>query len=215
MIIINTKNYKTGEDLLKLARLIEKYDVHTVMAVPASDISTITSKTGLAVYAQHVDRTRDEKSTGWLSATSMKAAGATGALLNHSEHPIPLDALKETIAQCKKAGIITIVCVESLTQAKKIATYKPTAMAFEDSALISKGKSITTTKANTITKFVASLKGKPIVPICGAGISSVEDVKAAYKLGCKGVLIASAIAGNKNPERLLEDLALWQRKQNE
>ena len=66
MIIINTKNYKTGDELLKLARLVETYDVHTIMAVPASDIHRIAAKTTLNVYAQHVDVT-SEKSTGWLS----------------------------------------------------------------------------------------------------------------------------------------------------
>lgn len=212
MIIINTKNYKTGDDLLKFAKLVQSYDVHTILAVPASDIYKIASKTAINVYAQHVDRALHETSTGWLSAKSVKVAGASGTLLNHSEHAMPLPMLKETIEQCKKIGLITVVCTKNLQEAQHIAQFKPHALALEDAKLIGTGKSITTYKKHDLEKFVAHLKGKSIVPICGAGISSVKDVQAAYNLGCRGVLIASALARQKNPEFLLEQLAAWQKR---
>lgn len=212
MIIINTKNYKTGDELLKFARLVEKYDVHTILAVPAPDIYKIASKSALNVYAQHVDHAVHETSTGWISARSVKVAGASGALLNHSEHAMPLSMLKEIIEHCKKVGLATIVCTKSVQEAQKIAQYKPHAIAFEDAKLIGTGKSITSYNAREIEKFVAHLKGKPIVPLCGAGISSIKDVQSAYRLGCKGVLIASALAQKKNPELFLEQLAAWQRQ---
>lgn len=211
MIIVNTKNYKTGNELLKLAQSIETHDVHTIIAVPAPDIYKIASKTVLPIYAQHVD-VASEKSTGWLSAKSVKTAGASGTLLNHSEHSMPLEMLKETIEQCKQQKIITVVCAESLESVQKIATLRPEAIAFEDPQLIGTGRSITSYKTHDIKKFVSYLKGKSIVPICGAGISTIHDVQAAYALGCKGVLIASAIAQVKYPGFLLEQLAQWRRQ---
>lgn len=212
MIIINTKNYRTGNALRALVKSINSYDVHTIIAVPAPDIALLAEEMQLNVYAQHVDYIEHEKSTGSVSAASLKKAGATGTLLNHSEKRLPFDTLKKTIEQCKKAGLATVVCAKSLSEAQKIAQLKPSAIAFEDPALIGTGRSITSAKANTLKKFVADLKGKPTLPLCGAGISSIEDVQAAYALGCKGVLIASAIAQTKSPSFFLEKLAQWQQR---
>ena len=206
MIIVNTKNYKTGDDLLKLCKLIEQYDVHTIVAVPATDIYRISAKTTLNVYAQHCNSVKDNKSTGHVSASSIRAVGGSGTLINHSEKRIPLNIIKEVVEQCKQAHIVSIVCAKDLAEVDKIAQFKPSAIAFEDPQLISTGKSITTYKTKDVEKFVKMLKGKPILPICGAGISSAEDVKTAYKLGCEGVLIASAIANNKHPQELLNNL---------
>lgn len=193
MIVINTKNYKTGDALLALAKLIESIDIHTIVAVPASDVYRIAARTSLNVYAQHVDYIGNEKTTGFIGAASIRALGGTGTILNHAEHPLGFDILKKTIEQCKKAKIVTLVCASSLEQAKKIATLRPEMIAFEDPTLIGTGKSITA-HSNRIEAFVKMLKGKSIVPLCGSGISRIEDVLQAYKLGCKGVLIASALA---------------------
>lgn len=199
MIIVNTKNYKTSSELLKLAKLIESHDLHIILAIPATDLYPISAKTTLNVYAQHVDYLKDEKTTGHTSAQSVRASGASGTLLNHSEHKLTLDVLKKTIEQCNKAHIVTLVCASTLAEAKSILQFKPSLIAFEDPSLISTGKSITSSKKHDIIKFVSLLKGKSTIPLCGAGISSIDDVKQAYALGCKGVLIASAITNA--PER--------------
>jgi triosephosphate isomerase len=43
--------------------------------------------------------------------------------------------------------------------------------------------------------------------LCGAGITSGEDVAAALILGCKGVLVASAVANSQSPEKFLKDVS--------
>ena len=43
--------------------------------------------------------------------------------------------------------------------------------------------------------------------LCGAGISTGEDVKAAIELGAEGVLLASGVVKAKNPRKVLLDLA--------
>ncbi|MEK6858577.1 MAG: triose-phosphate isomerase [Nanoarchaeota archaeon] len=212
MILINTKNYKTGNALLKLAKLIEGYDIHNTLVVPASEVYRIAARTTLNVFVQHVDAVENEKTTGKISAASVKSAGATGTLLNHSEHPLTTEVIKKTIEQCAKVNLATVICVKTLAEAQTLAQFKPNAIAFEDPALIGTGKSVATYNAHDLQKFVTHLKGKPIVPLCGAGLSTIDDVKKAYALGCKGVLIASAIAQSKNPERFLEQLAQWRRQ---
>lgn len=212
MIIVNTKNFKTGAPLLKLAKLIEKHDLHTILAVPATDIHNLTIHTSLTIFGQHMYYTSAPTSTGHIIVESIKAAGAQGVLLNHSEHPLESDILKKTVEQCKKAKITSIVCADSLESVKKIAQLRPSAIAFEDPTLINTGKSITQYKSKELAQCIHYLKGKPIVPLCGAGISSIKDVQVAYALGCKGVLIASAIANTKNPEAFIKDLAHWEKE---
>ncbi|MEK6899140.1 MAG: triose-phosphate isomerase [Nanoarchaeota archaeon] len=208
MIIINFKNYKFGDDVLKLARLIEQHVPNAAVALSATDIRLVTGKTSLNVYAQHCDLS-DERSTGFVSASSLRASGASGVILNHSEHPIKLDILKKTIEQCRKAKLLTLVCASSFDEAKKIVSLRPEMIAFEDPKIIGTGKSITQYESHEVKKFVNLLKNSGIVPICGAGVSNYRDVDEAYKLGCKGVLISSAIAKSKNPSSLLKELSAW------
>jgi triosephosphate isomerase len=42
--------------------------------------------------------------------------------------------------------------------------------------------------------------------LCGAGISTGEDVVSAAELGAEGVLLASGVATAEDPEAALEDL---------
>ena len=206
MIIINTKNYKTGKALLKLAKLIERYLPKAIIAVPATDISTIKQHTRLKIIAQHVDNKDSGRTTGYVLAESIKAHGAIGTLLNHSEHHLHGEILKETISRCHKLKLQTFVCVHDVAAANMVRAWKPTAIAYEDPSLIGTGKPITFYQSNSLREFVSSLKNTTITSVCGAGISSAEDVKAARAIGCKGVLIASAIANTTNPEKLLKEL---------
>ena len=205
MIVINFKNYVFGEKALDLARKIQKYLPKAIVAVPAVDIRTISDKTKLTVYAQHVDSpSSPTRSTGYVTASVIKKIGAKGSLLNHSEHKLisvqaPLNDLQEN-------RLKSIVCVSTLKDAKSLSKLRPYAMAFEDPELIATNKSITKYKSKDIKKFVDLLKGTGIIPLCGAGVNSVEDVREAYWLGCKGVLVASAIAASKKPEKILKDM---------
>lgn len=205
MIVINFKNYIYGDKALALAKLIEENDLHMVVAPTTADISRIASKTSLNVYAQHVDLV-GERSTGFVSPESVRAAGASGVILNHSEHPLEFSVLKKTLEQCKKNGLATLVCVSNLNELSKLMVLKPNFIAFEDSGLIASGKSIVSHKTHQVEKFASLVNPKGIVPLCGAGISTPEDIEVALKLGCKGVLISSAIAASKHPELLLRKL---------
>jgi len=46
-----------------------------------------------------------------------------------------------------------------------------------------------------------------VVVLCGAGISSGDDVEAALKLGTKGVLLASGVVKAKEPKKVLLEMA--------
>jgi triosephosphate isomerase len=48
---------------------------------------------------------------------------------------------------------------------------------------------------------------RDVVILCGAGITTGEDVAAALQLGTEGVLVASGIVKAKNPYRVLLEFA--------
>lgn len=194
MIIVNFKNYVFGKETLALARRISKVNGKVIVAVPSVDVGSVASKTKLKVYAEHVDSVSGSTTTGYVVPESVKGVGGKGVLINHSEHKISMNEIKLTVARCKKLGLETVVCVSKLGDVRKIMKFKPKAIAYEDAKLISTGKSITKYDAESVRKFASLLKGNKIVPLCGAGISSKEDIKEAKKLGCKGVLVASAVA---------------------
>ena len=213
MIVINFKNYAAGKKALKLAKLIERYLPHACAAVSAFDIEEISKKTKLKVYAQHVDYFEKKATTGFIIPEYVKAAGAVGTLLNHSEHQLRPETIAKTIKRCEETNLKVLLCVADLKQAKKYVSFEPYAVAFEDSELIGSGKSITEFRSQEVKKFVSILKNSATVPLCGAGIHSAEDLKTAYTLGCKGILISSAIANVplKKAEKLLKEIAVWKR----
>ncbi len=213
MIVINFKNYKTGSEALKLAKQIEKYLPKAIICPATIDIELISQKTKLKVFSQHADIKEGNKTTGYNTLKTLKKAGISGTLINHSEHPLSATNIYKTIIVSKKLKLKSIVCTPTLRNMKMILTIKkvkPHAIAFEDPKLISTGKSITKYNPKALLQFIKIMKKTKIIPLCGAGISTVEDVKQAHALGCKGILISSAIANNKNPILLLKELKDFQ-----
>ncbi len=209
MIVINFKNYKVGSEALKLAKIIEKYLPSAIVCPSTLDIEIISKKTKLKVFAQHADHQDGNKTTGYNTLKNLKSIGISGTLINHSEHPLSLTNLYKTSIVAKKLNLRTIVCTPSLRQFKgmlRSERVKPYAIAFEEKKLISSGKSITKYNSKDLIEFTRIMEKTGIIPLCGAGISTAEDVKEAYALGCKGVLISSAIANSKNPGKLLKQL---------
>ncbi|MDO8467914.1 MAG: triose-phosphate isomerase [Nanoarchaeota archaeon] len=190
LIIINFKNYKKGKQVLDLAIKIQKYLPNSIVAVPSPEIKEVSSKTKLKVYSQY-----------YYNNTN------SGTLLNHSEHKLSFSVLKKQVEVCKKLKLKTLVFASNINEARRIMKLKPTMLAYEDSKLIGTGKSITSYKTNEVKEFAKLLKGKKIIPLCGAGISNKEDIQEARRLGCKGVVISSAIANSKFPNKILKSIS--------
>jgi len=210
MIVINLKTYKQGKEVLKLVKIIQKYSPKAIIAVQPNDIEKIFSvfKRKIKIYSQHVDYLKKPgRDTGFILPETIKKCGAKGSLLNHSEHPVSLETIKETINQCNKLNLKLIVCSSNLKQVKEIKKLNPYSIAFEDPKLIETKKSITKHNTKNLKEFVSLLNKTKIVPLCGAGISSKEDVLEAKKLGCKGLLVSSVVAKSKHPEKFLKEIS--------
>ncbi|MBL7169577.1 MAG: triose-phosphate isomerase [Candidatus Aenigmarchaeota archaeon] len=214
LILINFKSYTegTGYNALKLAKICEelsgKYDVTIAIAPQDVDIFRISSQIKIPIFAQSIEPIEPGAHTGHELALAAKEAGAIGTLINHSENRLTLGQIEQSINIAKKNNLKTVVCVPDVEITKIIAKFKPNFIAYEVSGLIGTGKAISKVKPESVRKFVKVLSNidHKIIPLCGAGISTGEDVKTALELGTQGVIVASAVVKSKNPMALLEDL---------
>lgn len=207
MLVINLKNYKVGKEVFDLVKKIEIYYNKADIAVPVAEIKEIAKSVGAntKIYAQHVDYQEIGRGTGFVTPESLINAGASGSLLNHSEHRVSLAEIKKTIKRCNEVGLRLIICSSSLREVSQLKKLNPYAIAFEDKKLIATGKSITEHNQHDIKKFVDIIKDTEIIPLCGAGISKGEDIAHALVLGCRGVLVSSAVANSQTPEKFLKE----------
>lgn len=214
IVIVNFKTYpeSTGENAVKLAQVIaevsERSGVAAAVAPQAVDIAPIAGKVRIPVLAQHVDPIKPGRHTGWISPESAKAAGAVGTLVNHSEHKLPLDRVAEVVARAKEAGLSTVACAADLEESKRIAEIGPEIIAVEPPELIGTGIPVSKAKPEVVRDSVRAVKdvNPGIKVLCGAGITSGEDVSRAIELGAEGVLIASGVVCAKDQRAAIEDI---------
>jgi triosephosphate isomerase (TIM) len=212
MILINFKIYKEtfGEGAEKLAtickKVMEKTGVKIIPVVSAFDVMIVRKIMGSEVFVQNVDIVEEGAKTGWISAQQAIAAGASGTLLNHSEHKIASGKIKSLLAKMPKE-FKSVVCIHSLGQAEGWAkNIKTDIVAYEPSHLIgSKDKSVSSEEPKMIKKIVEIFKDK--IVLVGAGIHQKSDVQTALRLGAKGVLLASSVVKSSDPEADLTELA--------
>src|SRR5512135_834859 len=107
LIVLNFKTYResTGEAGLRLAEICEdvskEYSVKIAVAPQVADIHAISEAVKIPVYAQHVDGVGYGGFTGHVTAASIKAAGASGSLINHSERRLKLAEIEASITACR------------------------------------------------------------------------------------------------------------------
>ena len=158
IIIVNLKTYKQGNQVLKLAKQIEKIKKNIIIGVQPSDIEEITRKTKLKVFSQHVDWQKPGRQTGFVLPEAIKKDKAKGTFLNHSEHPIKFPILKKTIQRCKKLNLKTIIFASNLKQAQKIKKLKPDYLIIEPPELVAGKISVSEAKPHLIKKISKKLK---------------------------------------------------------
>ena len=214
MFIINCKNYEeiAGEKIIKLAKIAEKiskkYKIKIAIAPPHHLIPLIT-KFGIIVLAQHLDDKKVGSTTGFMIPEIIKKSKIDGSIINHSEHRITENEIKNLVKRLKKLKLKTVICVKNVSEAKKYAKINPTFIAIEPPELIGTGRAISTEKPQLITNSINAVQSakNSTKLLCGAGIVSAEDVSRAVELGSKGILVASGVIKAKNWESVLSDFS--------
>jgi len=209
IILINFKTYKegTGKNALKLAKIIDdiskNYDAEFIIAVQATDIKEIKENVSIKVFAQNIETAEQGKFTGHITGEAVKEVGASGTLINHSEYQLKLNDINKVIEKTRNLNLISVVCANNVSIAKKIAKFKPNYIAVEPPELIGGKISVAEAKPDIIEGAVKAIKSNVLV---GAGINKAEDLRVSLKLGAKGILLSSAIVTADNPKKALKSL---------
>ena len=214
-IVVNFKTYieSTGENAFTLAKICEQVSTQkkvNIVAVPQfTDLQHIADKTTISIFSQHIDHIKPGSHTGHILPEAVKTTGATGTLINHSERKLSINDIENSINRAKENNLTTIVCADTPKICKTIATFQPDSIAIEPPELIGTGISVSKAKPEIVTGAVESVAtiDKSIPVLCGAGISTGNDVYAALKLGTQGVLLASGVVKSKEPANILTEMA--------
>ncbi len=210
MIITNFKTYEsaTGKAGLELAKIHEAVAKETGkdirICAQSPDLAWLANEINIPVYAQHIDPINYGSNTGKMLPESVKASGAKGTLLNHSERRLDRKTLAASIKRAKELGLEVIVCAQDPEEGVSFLEFDPDFIAVEPPELIGGDISVSTAQPDII-KNAAKLIGSEKL-LVGAGVKNGEDVRIAIELGARGVLLASGVTKAEDPRAVLMDL---------
>ena len=211
LVVVNFKTYTSAlaiaaERLGKQMAAVNT-NARMVAVTSAFDLSSVSSIEGLEVWSQHLDPVGQGSHTGWLEPETAIARGAVGTIINHAEHKVSLDHVRDLMAMLPE-GFPVCACAADVTEARALAKLGPTFIAVEPPELIGGDISVTTADPTIVSDTVAAVKEvNPNVRIlCGAGVKNGQDVATAIALGAEGVLLASGVTKANDPQTVLEDL---------
>jgi len=212
---VNFKTYieSTGKRAIDLAKVAEEVSRETgatiIVAPQFTDIEPVSKTVDIPVFSQHVDSVKPGAHTGHVLAEAVKSAGADGSLLNHSEKRITPSEIADSLKLCVDADLRSLVCADTTDASVDIAKMRPDMIAIEPPELIGTGVSVSKARPELITESVKQIRkvNYTVKLLCGAGITTAEDVSKALELGSEGVLVASAVVKNKDPRAVLESMA--------
>jgi len=214
LVIVNFKTYPeaTGKRAIELSKIIEEVaaenGVSAAVAPQYADIYRVATEVKIPVIAQHVDPIMPGRNTGWVTIESVKAAGAVGTLINHSEHKIQISQIEEVVKLARKAEFATIACAADVKESRKVAKVGPDMILIEPPKLVGTGIPVSRAKPDVVRNSVKAIKriNAKIKVICGAGITTGEDVARAIELGAEGVGLSSGLVCAKDQRAAMEDI---------
>ncbi len=213
---VGPKAYLYGEEMLKLAKVIDKtamkYDVDIIVTPQYTDISLLANNTErILVFAQHMDYLPVGRGLGSVLPEAVKAAGAVGVMLNHAEKKLTLDEIAKTIARADEVGLATIVCADSVQEIADVAKLSPNLLVAEPTELIGTGQ---TSDASYVRDTIASVRAinPDIMVLQGAGISNGQDVYNTIMQGAQATGSTSGIIKAEDPYAMVEEMIYNLRK---
>ncbi|HYY49905.1 MAG TPA: triose-phosphate isomerase [Nitrososphaeraceae archaeon] len=210
---MNFKNYLelSSDNTLELAmaaqKAAHKLRVKTVLAPPPPSLSLVAQNVSIPVFCQHLDDMQAGQSTGFFIAELARSFGASGSILNHSEHRLDYQTIRSLVQRLRKLDMVSVVCARTANEAAELARLNPSFIAIEPPELIGSGKAVSKENPKAIldtVKLVSEYSDSTRV-ICGAGIVDKSDVRSALDLGVIGILVASGIVkANSWYDKILE-----------
>ena len=207
---IGPKNYIYGDRIVELAlaadRASELYDVDVIFTTPYADIRMVNECTkNIHVFAPHMDSEPIGRGLANILPESIKAAGAQGVMLNHVEKPLSYSQLECTIARAREVGLYTIVCADSINEAKAIALLAPDILVAEPAGLIGTGNAVDSGYISIACETIKSINSNILV-LTAAGIRNADDVYNIITGGCDATGTSSGVALAENPVVMVAEM---------
>ena len=203
---IGLKGYCWGAEAVRLAveadRLSAELGVSVIFNPQAVDIPAVAAATTrLLVFAQHMDPVVPGRGVGAVLAEALRAAGAVGTLLNHSEKPMSLGDVARAIERARATGLATLVFADSPAEAAALAHLGPDIVLAEPPELIATGVSAGNVMAGFVADTVAAVRAiaPRILVMSGAGVNGPQDVDRMIRLGLDGTGSSSGILKAADP----------------
>ena len=214
LILINFKAYReaSGRRGLELAKVAEKVSKETGVTIGVApqltDLAFVAAQVDIPVFSQHVDDVPPGSYTGHVTLEAVKDAGAVGTMINHSERRVRADQVDVVVKRARELGLVTVVCTNTPEVTAAMAALGPDIVAIEPPELIGTGIPVSKAKPEVVTASVDLVKriNPNVKVLCGAGITTGDDVAAALRLGTVGVLLASGVVKAKDWEKAIRDL---------
>lgn len=214
LVLVNLKTYKEGmgnrAHLIanEAQRVMQESGVTIGLAPSYIDLHPLAHHFAIPVYAQHVDGCEPGANTGHITVEAIRAAGAAGSLINHSERRLTLAEIESSVRGLTAQKLISVVCSNNVSTSAAAAALAPDYVAIEPPELIGSGVSVSKANPDIIRNSVAAVHAvNPKVKVLtGAGIQTGECVRIAVDLGTDGVLLASSVVKSKEPGTVLRDL---------
>jgi len=207
---IVTKSYLFGDDVLSLARAADaaskKYNVDVIFTAPFLELRRVVEATEhIFVFAPHMDPIVPGRGVADILPESLVAAGVKGVVLNHSEKPLSLSVLAQSIRRADEVGLATIVFADAAAESAAVAQLKPNIIVSEPIGLIGTGR---TSDPAYISAAIRAVKdvNPSIFVLQGAGISSGQDVYRVIRAGAEATGASSGIAKAKDRAAMVDEM---------
>ena len=213
---IGTKNYIYGDTLLEYAKAADaaaaKYDIDVLFITSPIEIRRVAENTkNLIILAPYMDTLYPGRGMADILPEGLKAAGAKGVVVNHSEKPMSLPAIKDTIDRANELDFLVFACADTIAEAKAIAHLNPDIINSEPSELIGG------TDVSDMSYVLESIKvikaiNPEILVEQAAGITNGQQVYDFIMAGSDAAGSASGIMNAEDPLAMIDEMIAAMRR---
>lgn len=178
-----------------------------IFTCPYADVRMIRENTeNIIVCVQSMDPLTPGRGMGHVLPESLKEAGADAVFLNHAENPKTLSDLYACIRRAAELDMTSIVCADSITEAKAVACMNPDVVLAEPTDLIGTGQ--VADDAYTMEAIDQVRKVNPdVLVVVASGVSTAEDCYNMIRLGADGTGGTSGILNAPSPAVRIREMA--------
>lgn len=210
-LVVNPKSYLYGKESLALAKAADEAAKDTglpiIFTCPYADVRLICEHTeNIIVCVQSMDPLTPGRGMGHVLPDSLKEAGAEAVFLNHAENPKTLSDLYACIRRAAELNMTSIVCADSITEAKAAACMNPDVVLAEPTDLIGTGQ--VADDAYIIEAIDQVRKVNPnVLVVVASGVSTADDCYNMVRLGADGTGGTSGILNAPSPAVRIKEMA--------